>query len=281
MKRVIVALKNQNGDYKIPKFCECIIDYFNKDALNVQVNCELNDDVLVLSENPDGIMLQHSVECPIKALWEENQIDNVPLEKQEQFINVAVSMMIESSDHHILLTRRPAHMRTSPKIWVPPGGHLELGETLLECGIREVKEETGLDISNSKTNFLGFWESIYPLVLGFGPPSNHVLIIYFHAIVNETHKELQEKMKPDPEEVAAFCWLSPKTVTNLFTPNRIQLKQKQYTLVNGEIIEEVLDSTGMFNKYLWTKGQIYSGVQFALKSWINSYRNRQNLNSKI
>ena len=88
-------------------------------------------------------------------------------------------------------------------------------------------------------------------------------------------------MKPDPEEVAAFCWLSPQTIINLFTPNRIQLKQKQYVLVNGNITEETLDSSGMFNKYLWTKGLIYSGVQFALKSWMNIYQSRQNLNSKI
>jgi 8-oxo-dGTP pyrophosphatase MutT (NUDIX family) len=35
-----------------------------------------------------------------------------------------------------------------PKIqkWLPPGGHLELGETPSECGKREVLEETGLEI---------------------------------------------------------------------------------------------------------------------------------------
>lgn len=147
MKRVIVALKNKKGDYKIPKFCECIIDYFNKGALNVTVDCDLNNDVLVLSENPEGIILQvrsfklstlksylfdilsnssfqHSIECPIREISEQDLIHNIPLEKQDQYINVAVSIIIESSDNHVLLTRRPAHMRTSPKIWVPPGGHL-------------------------------------------------------------------------------------------------------------------------------------------------------------
>lgn len=67
MKRVIVALKNQKGDYKIPKFCECIIDYFNKDALNIQVQCELNGDILVLSEDPEGIILQ--VRMVHKEFW--------------------------------------------------------------------------------------------------------------------------------------------------------------------------------------------------------------------
>jgi 8-oxo-dGTP diphosphatase len=32
--------------------------------------------------------------------------------------------------------------------WALPGGHLERFEQLHECAIREVKEETGLDINN-------------------------------------------------------------------------------------------------------------------------------------
>jgi len=30
--------------------------------------------------------------------------------------------------------------------WVPPGGHLEPGETFHEAAVREFKEETGLDV---------------------------------------------------------------------------------------------------------------------------------------
>lgn len=158
---------------------------------------------------------------------------------------------------------------------------LELGETLLEGGLREVQEETGLDLTNSKTKILCLWESIYPLLLGFGAPANHVLIVYFHAILNETHSQLQKKIKPDPEEVESFCWLSARAVYNLFTPNKIKIKQKQYTLVNGNIEESELDSTGMFNKYLWTKGECYSGVQFALKNWVDLHKNNEKLISKF
>lgn len=51
-------------------------------------------------------------------------------------------------------------MRTFPGVWVPPGGHVELGETLLQAGLREMKEETGIQIEESSANILGLWEVV-------------------------------------------------------------------------------------------------------------------------
>lgn len=39
------------------------------------------------------------------------------------------------------------HYHEKLKKWLPPGGHLELNETPPEAARREVKEETGLDIT--------------------------------------------------------------------------------------------------------------------------------------
>ena len=57
--------------------------------------------------------------------------------------------LLETTDRQLLLTRRGRHMRTFPGVWVPPGGHIELGETLLEAGARECWEETGLQVTIS------------------------------------------------------------------------------------------------------------------------------------
>jgi mutator protein MutT len=55
----------------------------------------------------------------------------------------ATAILIENG--HILLTEQKVSESLS-RSWSLPGGTLELGETLEECVIREVKEETGLDI---------------------------------------------------------------------------------------------------------------------------------------
>lgn len=65
-------------------------------------------------------------------------------------------------------------MRTFPHVWVPPGGHVDSGEGLIEAGLRELYEETAISIQpDERTYILGLWEvnstKIYPIMLKYGP----------------------------------------------------------------------------------------------------------------
>ena len=112
--------------------------------------------------------------------------------------------MVVIQDNKILLVK---HRKGHRQYWVLPGGRLEYGETFQECGTRELKEETGLDVEVQ--NFLFLSEAIAP------DRSRHIVNIYLKAkIVGGT-------MKLGSEPVLAavdFLPLSELTKITLFPP---------------------------------------------------------------
>ena len=54
-----------------------------------------------------------------------------------------VRVIVLDRDQRILMVRQHHQERT---VWTVPGGAIEPGETSLDAAIREVKEETGLDV---------------------------------------------------------------------------------------------------------------------------------------
>lgn len=58
---------------------------------------------------------------------------------------LGVAVMVVDSQYRLLLGRRGKDPNRGK--WVIPGGGVEFGETLIEAAKREIKEETGLEIS--------------------------------------------------------------------------------------------------------------------------------------
>ncbi len=61
----------------------------------------------------------------------------------EPIINVGSTILVFNKNKEILL-----NLRSDTNDWGIPGGGKELNETLEECAIRELKEETNLDASD-------------------------------------------------------------------------------------------------------------------------------------
>src|SRR6266566_4811775 len=66
---------------------------------------------------------------------------NDPNAPKANSIAVAVSAFVQDDQGRILMIRR-----TDNDLYSIPGGQVEPGETLTQAAIREVKEETGIDI---------------------------------------------------------------------------------------------------------------------------------------
>ena len=57
---------------------------------------------------------------------------------------------LKRDDSYLLLFRNKKKNDINAGKWIGVGGHVEKGETIDECAIREVKEETGYDVRSLK-----------------------------------------------------------------------------------------------------------------------------------
>jgi 8-oxo-dGTP diphosphatase len=91
----------------------------------------------------------------------------------------------------ILLTKRGVH--PFKNCWCLPGGHIDASETALEAVIREIAEETGLELTDPQ--FLCYSDEIFPEY------SFHAVALAFYG----TGKGLLQLM---PDEVREIAWFA-------------------------------------------------------------------------
>ena len=266
MKKVLTYLKfGANSEPVLGQFGQCVVSSFLKNKpksdsedLEVEVHCDLAPQGLVLehaTENSSkSVLLRHPPFCPMFHLSPEQKENFV--KTNHSGISVAVAVILESSDSKVMITRRPKHMRTFPNVWVPPGGSSEESETILDTGLREVHEETGLDVKPymSKVEPLCLWESVYPPLLAKGDPKRHQMVVYLHVVLEKCVQDLIKETKLCPEETDAYAWLDLTEIliatdysTNLDTTKNLSLfaelkpdgsleqKPKSYDMLRAEV----------------------------------------------
>ena len=106
-------------------------------------------------------------------------------------------MALVDSEKKVLITRRNITLKIFPHAWVLPGGHVDPGETLEEAVIRELVEETGVEITSTLIDgelhyyyieercFLRpyyAYESVSMLVFDASEPPNSCHLIVFFTI---------------------------------------------------------------------------------------------------
>ena len=128
---------------------------------------------------------------------------------------VGLGVLIFNHKNQILLGKRiGAH---GDSTWGPPGGHLEFGESLEACAIREVKEETNLDIRPPK--FLALTNDL------FEKEEKHYVSIFLEA----DYIEGQEIKNCEPNKISEWQWFDLNALpSNLFLPLTQLLSDRFY-----------------------------------------------------
>jgi 8-oxo-dGTP diphosphatase len=110
---------------------------------------------------------------------------------------VGVATVVLSTDGRVLLAERRAEAGRRLAV---PGGRLDAGETLEECAVRELWEETGLVLEPSDARVLG-------CVLDDNVQGSWVVVgVVARLGVPHTAVELTEL---EPEKIGGFLWADP------------------------------------------------------------------------
>ncbi|CAL1408343.1 unnamed protein product [Linum trigynum] len=108
---------------------------------------------------------------------------------------VAVVLFLLKGKSSVLLGRRRSSIGDST--FALPGGNLEFGEGFEECAIRELKEETGLEVQ--RTEFLTVTNNVFVE----SPKPSHYVTVFLRARLDDPN---QVPRNLEPEKCHGWDW---------------------------------------------------------------------------
>lgn len=119
-----------------------------------------------------------------------NKVNNKEIKNRPK---VGVSVILNCEKNILLGRRKGSH---GDNTWAFPGGHLELYEDIVECGKRELLEETGIDVSKYKPIELGYTND------QFKEEEKHYITLY---VLYNVPKKLDAKLM-EPNKCHEWKW---------------------------------------------------------------------------
>lgn len=120
----------------------------------------------------------------------------------------------KENNPHVLLGKRGKGVPDEVGKWVLACGYLDYDETLAEAAIREVYEESGLDLKGIKSNkeYVTLWDHMteggQPYFVNSTPSGNRQNVSFFFGYIFSGDKmpELSNK-NSEPDEVEELKWV--------------------------------------------------------------------------
>lgn len=158
--------------------------------------------------------------------------DNLTLEDIDEVVTRTKGLIINSNNEITL--------GYSNKTYQFPGGHLESGETLEECLLREIEEETGIKICDAKLK--PFEKITYYNKNYHGSGKNRKNEIYYYIIKTNAKFDMSNAKLDDGEKEGNY---TAKTIP-LKDVEQILIDSIPDNPINEVIVEEMLD---IFKEY--------------------------------
>jgi mutator protein MutT len=129
---------------------------------------------------------------------------------------VGVGVYIVNNNNEVLLSlRSSAHANG---FWCAPGGHMEYGETFLEAGARETKEEVNIDVN--EVDVVGVISNVYP------EENKHYVTVHMRAKKYSGEAKLME-----PDKFSEMRWFSLSNLPeNIFPATKSFLEENPLCL---------------------------------------------------
>lgn len=138
-------------------------------------------------------------------------------QSNETKVGVGVGVIIVQ-DNKVLLGLRTGSLGAGT--WSTPGGHIEYGETVQECAIRETLEETGLELKILDNHFdwnEKIWES----------EKKHYVTIYSLGLINGNNIT---PVVLEPTKCVEWKWFSAEELDEL---SLMEDKKMKHVLVRA------------------------------------------------
>lgn len=134
---------------------------------------------------------------------------------------VAAAGVVENDNGEILL------VKTHNSGWVFPGGQVEIGENLIEAVIREIKEESGINVEVKKLFAISS-------NTGINKGYNGVKVVPTKVMMDFTCTYIDGELGISDEN-SESCWVEKDKVLDMITTPAIRQRFKAYLNFNGEV----------------------------------------------
>lgn len=135
---------------------------------------------------------------------------------------VAVDGIVENDRNEILLVKH-----RNKEVWTVPGGQVEIGENLIDALIREIKEESGIDVAVNKLVCISSNTCTYEGFNGYGTVPTKVM---FGFTCTSMGGELVSS-----DETSESCWIPKDNVLDYITVPNLVERFKAYLNFDGNI----------------------------------------------